>query len=544
MIFDRSFDFARMLSAVDLVALVLFAAVLLFGEFRTKWGWLRLRKTKTVSPPSTPPSSPTPTPHSQTPEPEPKRKGVHDIPGPWPSLPVLGTRWIYSLGVYQMDKIHEAYRDMFERYGPVVREEALWQIPVVSVLERSAIETVLRSSTKYPLRPPTEVTSHYRRSRPDRYTNLGLVNEQGETWHHLRSILTPELTSGKTMLRFLPELNTVASDMSTLLATSRDANGIIPKFEELANRLGLESTCTLILGRRMGFLDDEVDPQAAKLAAAVKVHFCASRDTFYGLPFWKVMPTKAYRELVESEETIYDIISGLVDTALAEEQNTAQIDAVQSVFLAVLNAPGLDIRDKKAAIIDFIAAGIQTLGNTLVFVLYLIAKHPNVQKRLYEELTIAAPQGSPWTAQNLRNAPYLRACIMEAFRVLPTAPCVARIIDTDMVLSGYHLNAGSVVLCHTWLAGLKESNFPAAHEYRPERWLNGGPGSAATFLVLPFGCGRRMCPGKRFVEQALQVVVAQTVRDFEVGFDGELGLQFEFLLSPQGTASFSFRDRV
>lgn len=67
--------------------------------------------------------------------------------------------------------------DMFERYGPVVREEALWQIPVVSVLERSAIETVLRSSTKYPLRPPTEVTSHYRRSRPDRYTNLGLVNE-------------------------------------------------------------------------------------------------------------------------------------------------------------------------------------------------------------------------------------------------------------------------------------------------------------------------------------------------------------------------------
>lgn len=56
----------------------------------------------------------------------------------------------------------------------------------------------------------------------------------------------------------------------------------------------------------MGFLDDEVDPQAAKLAAAVKVHFCASRDTFYGLPFWKVMPTKAYKELVQSEETIYE----------------------------------------------------------------------------------------------------------------------------------------------------------------------------------------------------------------------------------------------
>lgn len=51
-----------------------------------------------------------------------------------------------------------------------------------------------------------------------------------------------------------------------------------------------------------------------------------------------------------------------MDAALAEEQNTAQIDAVQSVFLAVLNAPELDVRDKKAAIIDFIAAGIQTVS--------------------------------------------------------------------------------------------------------------------------------------------------------------------------------------
>lgn len=52
-----------MLSAVDLVALVLFGAILLFGEFRTKWGWLRLRKSKTLSPPS----SPAPTPHSHKP---------------------------------------------------------------------------------------------------------------------------------------------------------------------------------------------------------------------------------------------------------------------------------------------------------------------------------------------------------------------------------------------------------------------------------------------------------------------------------------------
>lgn len=66
---------------------------------------------------------------------------------------------------------------MFETYGKVVKEEALWNFPVVSVLGREDIEKVLKYASKYPLRPPTEVTSYYRKSRPDRYTNLGLVNE-------------------------------------------------------------------------------------------------------------------------------------------------------------------------------------------------------------------------------------------------------------------------------------------------------------------------------------------------------------------------------
>lgn len=56
------------------------------------------------------------------------------------------------------------------------------------------------------------------------------------------------------------------------------------------------------------------------------------------------------------------IISELVETALKEEQDTCEVDGVKSVFMAILQSPGLDIRDKKAGIIDFIAAGIKTVS--------------------------------------------------------------------------------------------------------------------------------------------------------------------------------------
>ncbi|KDR16753.1 Ecdysone 20-monooxygenase [Zootermopsis nevadensis] len=434
---------------------------------------------------------------------------------------------------------------MFRRYGRIVRERALWNFPVVSLLERRDIEKVLKHQSKFPLRPPTEVLAWYRQSRPDRYTTLGLVNEQGEKWHMLRSVLTPELTSAKTILRFLPELNQVIEDFISVLRTTRDKRDVVSGFEESVNRMGLESTCTLILGRRMGFLEREVDALANRLAAAVKGHFRASRDTFYGLPFWKVIPTRSYKLLVKSEEEIYDIVSDLVESALKEERDSCAMDAVNSIFMSVLKAPGLDIREKKAAIIDFIASGMQTLGNTLVFVLYLIAKNPRVQERLYEEILQVAPGRCPLTAETIRRANYLQACVMEAFRVLPVAPCVARILESDMELSGYVVSAGTVVLCHTWLACQEEANFTAAQEFLPERWLQKGEMTRTSpFLVVPFGCGRRICPGKRFVEQELHLAVAKIVREFHVDFEGELQIQFEFLLSPKAPTNFIFHDRM
>lgn len=66
---------------------------------------------------------------------------------------------------------------MFERYGPIVKEEALWNFPVIYLYDKHDIEKVLRQQSKYPYRPPTEVTAHYRASRPDRFPSLGLINE-------------------------------------------------------------------------------------------------------------------------------------------------------------------------------------------------------------------------------------------------------------------------------------------------------------------------------------------------------------------------------
>lgn len=66
---------------------------------------------------------------------------------------------------------------MKEEYGPVVRQESYYNWPIVSLFARRDIEAILGRASRYPLRPAQELIVHYRQSRSDRYTNVGLVNE-------------------------------------------------------------------------------------------------------------------------------------------------------------------------------------------------------------------------------------------------------------------------------------------------------------------------------------------------------------------------------
>lgn len=98
------------------------------------------------------------------------------------------------------------------------------------------------------------------------------------------------------------------------------------------------------------------------------------------------------------------------------------------------------------------------------------------------------------------------------------------------------MSAGTFVLAHTGAACRREENFYRAREFVPERWLSHAAPHAPA-LVAPFGRGRRMCPGKRFVDLELHLLLAKIMQKWRVEFDGELDIQFDFLLAPKSPVS-------
>jgi ecdysone 20-monooxygenase len=99
------------------------------------------------------------------------------------------------------------------------------------------------------------------------------------------------------------------------------------------------------------------------------------------------------------------------------------------------------------------------------------------------------------------------------------------------------------------IACSKNENFENATKYKPERWLtetgefnlNQCVGSSIT---LPFGCGKRICPGKKYTELELMILVIKLVRSFKIKYHSQFERQFEFVLAPKGPVNIQFSDRL
>lgn len=125
----------------------------------------------------------------------------------------------------------------------------------------------------------------YRQKHPERYSSLGLVNEQGHRWANLRAKLTPKTLENKRILsRFAPELNDICDELVNLVKVKRNADNVVENFDDIMKTMSLEASSSLILGQRMGYLfeNGENNECYKELGNAAKNIFTIFRDAFYG----------------------------------------------------------------------------------------------------------------------------------------------------------------------------------------------------------------------------------------------------------------------
>ncbi|XP_064488618.1 ecdysone 20-monooxygenase-like [Ornithodoros turicata] len=464
-------------------------------------------------------------------------KPFNCIPGPKPSLPLIGTSWQYfRWGRYNLFKLHEACIDKYHRYGDIMKEEYQWHTPVVHAFNPDDFETVFRHQGRCPVRPPNAFVSKYRREHADRYDSVGLSNALGEEWYNLRSALAPVLLQMKNVQTLCTQQEAISEDFATYLRGLRNPQDYsVSNIQDPLYRLTLESIFMLCLNSRLGCLSENDTKDATTVIAAAKSLFSAYQKLYYGLPLWKYFTTSAYREYQNAEETLYDVTLRYLEEC--GHHMSPQVDNSEPTLLqALLGAEGLSKKDRHLTIMDFIAGGVFTATNSLCFLLHHLACNPGTQEKLYRELETAG-----WKAT---QCSYLRACIKESFRLSPTVPGVMRILPEAVTLSGYNVPAGVPIFANFLVPCSLDKYFPGASVFRPERWIGPERASIHPFSMLPFGHGARMCAGRRFAELELMTATAKVVQHFILEpVTTALELNYIFLMAPSHPVGIKFHDR-
>ncbi|WVZ64681.1 hypothetical protein U9M48_014171 [Paspalum notatum var. saurae] len=188
---------------------------------------------------------------------------------------------------------------------------------------------------------------------------------------------------------------------------------------------------------------------------------------------------------------------------------------------------GLELTDDviKAIAKDMIAAATDTTAVTLEWAMAEVVGNPPVMAKLQEEIARVAGGNNTTIAEaDLNRMVYLRAVVKEVFRLHPPLPLLLprESMAAAAVQGGrYEVPARTALLVNAWAIGRDPAAWDAPEEFRPERFLDAAAASGAVDLrgtdyqLLPFGTGRRICPGINFALPVLELAIVSLLRHFD-----------------------------
>lgn len=171
------------------------------------------------------------------------------------------------------------------------------------------------------------------------------------------------------------------------------------------------------------------------------------------------------------------------------------------------------------------AGAVDTTFTTLEWALSELVRNPRVMKKLQQEVKLVS-QGKPIiTEEDIGKLTYLNAVFKETLRLHAPAPLVIRASSKDVKLMGYDIEAKTRVFINIWALGQDSTIWEKPEEFRPERFLNSPFDYKGNhYEFIPFGSGRRGCPGIHFANTLMELALANVVYKFDVALpSGEKG---------------------
>ncbi|KAL1819804.1 hypothetical protein DCAR_0416119 [Daucus carota subsp. sativus] len=445
-----------------------------------------------------------------------KRKHNQKLPpGPYP-LPIIGN--MHKLG----KSPHRSLAELAQVYGPIMRLK-LGQITTIVISSSSIAQEVLQKQdaafSNRPLPESTRACDHHK------YSVVWLP--VGSRWRSLRKILKSNLFTAKK-LNENQHLRSRKVDELIRYCEKCSQSGEAVDIGRAAFLTTLNLLSNTIFSKDM---TDSYDNSEAKefrdLVWNIVVELGKPNLVdFFPIPAW-IDPQGIYLRITGYSEKLIRLFDGLVNERSELKrlanflENTSTKDVLDEL-LRILQTNEIDKTQIQHLFMDLFVAGTDTTSSTVEWAMSEILRNPETLLKAKAELNQVIGKGKMIGEEDISKLVYLRCILKETVRLHPPTPfLVPRQVNEEVELCGYTVPKNSQVLVSAWAIGRDPMLWKDPLSFQPERFMD----SEIDFIghdyeLIPFGAGRRMCPGLPLAMRMVPVMLGSLINCFEWKLEG------------------------
>ncbi|CAJ1951865.1 unnamed protein product [Sphenostylis stenocarpa] len=435
-------------------------------------------------------------------------------PGP-KALPIIGN--LHILGKLP----HRTLQALAKKYGPIMSIK-LGQVPTIVVSSPETAELILKThDTVFASRPKNQASEYMS------YGNKGMAfSEYGPYWRMVRKLCTTQLLSASKVEMFGPlrreELVVFVKSLEKVAAS-----GAVVNVSEQVGELISNTVCKMILGRSK---DDRFDLKGLTRQA---LHLTGVFNIADYVPWAAIFDIQGLKRKFKKTSKAFDQVFELIikdheDPTDSHKKSVHSEDFVDILLSHMHQAIDqqhehehehvIDRTNIKAIILDMIAGSVDTSAVAIEWAMSELLRHPRDMKKLQEELESVVGMNRLVEESDLSKLTFLNMVVKETLRLYPPGPLlVPRDSLEDITINGYYIKKKTRILINAWAIGRDPKVWSEnAETFYPERFVNSDIDIRGhDFQLLPFGSGRRGCPGIHLGLTTFSFVLAQLVHCFD-----------------------------
>ncbi|XP_012465548.1 cytochrome P450 71D10 [Gossypium raimondii] len=423
------------------------------------------------------------------------------IPGPR-KLPLIGN--FHQLAGPGL--LHRTLRDLATKHGPIMHLQ-LGQVSTVVVSSAEMAKEIMKTHDIVFANRPFLVVSMITTYE---CTDIAF-SPYGNYWRHLRKICTEELLSAARVNSFQ---SIREEEVLNLIETIKSNEGLAVNLSEKVFSMSYGITARAAFGKKCKNQDAFVSVISEE--SKVNSGFLVS-EFFPSLKFLDVVSGLKHR--VEKIHGEADRILGNIVNDHKESIAKGKREDLVDVLLRLQENGEVPLTDNniKAIIFDIFGGGSETSASVVEWAMSEMIKNPRVMTKAQAEVRQVFQGKGNVDETGIHQLKYLKCVIKETLRLHPVFPLLLpRECSQNCEINGFEIPSKTRVIINAWAIGRDPNHWVEPEKFEPERFINSSVDFVGTnFEFIPFGAGRRICPGILFAVPNVELPLAQLLFHFD-----------------------------